>query len=404
MNSSDRQSAQKQLEINQENTLEQFLGCMYAEIATAWPDNERAPPLPSLASCVLAHRYQESWAPSMEHHQNINLLVLGESHLSTDSSVMGAPTHMQSFSNLPHLGHLNLVHCPSYGEISLLPLHIQMRMTSSIRNTISCGTWQFWRVLMVLAGMLDCQDYSNESERMIHISNVDDPLHDNAILKKAFSVIHKTDSSLAERLATKSEIVRRLRLRRIHFADVSPAPIAVGGSNEIRVQNKTSGKLYRTKRCFLKSIDRESILRISWKKYSSHLVSKYKPRFLIILGRSVLSAIGGPACVQQTLDHHGGVLLGAIYHPSCNQAKSDPCSRAMFQYLRHASSAASSSSIINIQNTDQVNLNILTLFNVQLKTKKKGNPHINVDQDKLETGVHSQIKGTYLYAVSKDMM
>ncbi|KAI2513261.1 hypothetical protein MHU86_1032 [Fragilaria crotonensis] len=319
------------LAIRDDDKLERRLKPMYEAIVDIWPDKENAPPLPSLESCVLAHRYQESWAPSMQEDDGVNLLVLGESHLSTDSSLLGTQidaTEHPEFA-LPTLGHINLVHCPSYGELALLPESFRETMSSSNRNTVKTGTWQFWRVLSVLSGFTDFDP-----------ANCDvDVLESTTPLRTVFSSLHKTNSSLQQRLATKAEILHRLRQRRIMFADVCPAPIAVGGNNCMKVLNKETGTYYTTKRVSLNDASKSAIIRTAWNKYSSHLVRKYKPRYVLVLGRSVLSSIGVDA-LEESLVSHGGLLLGSMYHPSCNHAKSEACSRVMMKYLRQVALVA----------------------------------------------------------------
>ena len=314
----------KGLEIRDDDELERNLRPMYEAMVEIWPNNDNAPPLPSLESCVLAHRYQESWAPSMQGNDGINLLVLGESHLSTDSSVLGKQIDSMEHPELkiPQLGHIHLVHCPSYGEITLLPKSFGDALSPSNRNTIKAGTWQFWRVLSVLSGFTDYDFETNTS------------------LKTVFALLHKgKGTSLEKRLAAKADILRRLRQRRIMFADVCPAPIAVGGGNSIKVLNKVSNTYYTTKKVALSDAQKSAIIRTAWIEYSSNLVRKYKPRYVLVLGRSVLSSIGDES-FQECLANHGGLMLGAMYHPSCNQAKSETCSRVMMQYLRQVALAA----------------------------------------------------------------
>ena len=130
--------------------------------------------------------------------------------------------------------------------------------------------------------------------------------------------------------------------RWIMFADVCPAPIAVGSDHCIKVLNKKSGKYYTSKWVVLNDADKTAIIRTAWKECSSHLVKNYKPRYVLVLGRSVLSAIGAYT-IQESHTSHGGLLLGSMYHPSCNYAKSEACSRVMMQYLRQVVFAACSS-------------------------------------------------------------
>ena len=361
----------KWLAITDDDKLERRLKPMYEAMVDMWPHYENAPPLPSLESCVLAHRYQESWAPSMQecdgdgNGDGINLLVLGESHLSTDSSILGIQidaTEHQELA-LPQLGHINLVHCPSYGELTLLPVSLCEAMSSSNRNTVKIGTWQFWRVLSVLSGFTDHDPDNCEN----------DVLESATPLRTVFSSLHKnTNSSLQKRLDAKAEILRCLRQRRIMFADVCPAPIAVGGDNCIKVLNKKSGKYYTTKRVVLNDADKSAIIRTAWTEYSSHLVKKYKPRYVLVLGRSVLSAIGADT-IQESLTSHGGLLLGSMYHPSCNHAKSEACSRVMMRYLRQVALAACCSlgpaQSPRFPNIDEVSATILDIFNTTSNKK-----------------------------------
>jgi hypothetical protein len=361
----------KHLAIRDDDELERLLKPMYEAMVDIWPENGNAPPLPTIESCVLAHRYQESWAPTIQDDDGVNLLVLGESHLSTDSSLLGIhidATEHPEFA-LPHLGHINLVHCPSYGELTLLPKSFRGTMSSSNRNTVHAGTWQFWRVLAVLSGFTDFDPANCEA----------DVLESATPLKTVFSSLHKTNPSLQQRLAAKAEILRRLRHRRIMFADVCPAPIAVGGDNCVKVLNKGTGTYYTTKRVSLNDTYKSAIIRIAWKKYSSHLVRKYRPRYVLVLGRSVLSSIGADA-FEESLVGHGGLLLGSMYHPSCNHAKSEACSRVMMKYLRQVALAAceNADKAHQLPNIELASQTILQLFNAtsnkKMAKKKASDP------------------------------
>ena len=162
----------------------------HASISRIWPtDNDKIAPLEDVECCVLANSYTESWAPtaaaapSSSSNNGVRLLVLAESHATTHRRLTGARLADPALAQrVGHRGHLNVVHCLSYGESWMLeqeekeeetaaeaPLgrnsssssssseksNEKDKMDATVLNGCKRGTPQFWRVLAALAGIVD---------------------------------------------------------------------------------------------------------------------------------------------------------------------------------------------------------------------------------------------------------
>jgi len=161
----------------EEVSLEQRAINAHASISKIWPtDNDKIAPLEDVECCVLANAYIESWAPTAPSSSNnsnhnpatetsdVRLLVLVESHAATHRQLTGTKLADPNLAELlGHLGHLNLVHCLTYGEFWLLTQMLKKEeMDATVLNGCKRGTPQFWRVLAALAGIVDTDNENNK--------------------------------------------------------------------------------------------------------------------------------------------------------------------------------------------------------------------------------------------------
>jgi hypothetical protein len=284
----------------------------HAAISRLWPTGGSVPPLESVDCCILAHRYYSNvWSPPPTPYAPVKLMIIAESHASTPSSLVGAPfvdgsEAMQAL----HLGHLNLVHCLSYGEAWMLPEECLQGLTPSSRRGVERGTRQFWRVLSALGGELDPTDGR-------------DPLEEDTLeaISAAFAHIegarkNEGIESRLRRLSAKIAIMEALQNRGILLIDVSPVPIYAGGSVE-KFINKTTGHEYHSKTNKLPQATYKRVIQTAWTMYAKHLVNHYRPTNVLLFGLGVEAAIG-ERVIRSEVEKAGGAYLGAVQHPSYN--------------------------------------------------------------------------------------
>lgn len=138
-------------------------------------------------------------------------------------------------------GHINLVHCISYGEGWLLDQSKFSKLSRGEQQSVSCGTNQFWRVLSVLAG--DCAEHTTGNDGLIVYDTLD-----NENFKHAFVHVIGSDkcdkSKMCCLVAGKVRIQMILWQKKIVLADVCPVPIYSGIGNPAKRMNKVTGKFY----------------------------------------------------------------------------------------------------------------------------------------------------------------
>lgn len=277
-------------------------------IQKVWPsDSPNVAPLEPVDCCLLAHQYYSLWEPSPSscHDRPVNLLLMAESHAATAQSLVGAQINEKFKADVPHLGHLNVVHCLSYGESWLLE-QIPKNLSKSALRGILMGTRQFWKLLAALSGDLDVKD------------NGYDPLQSEETFKSAFRHIEGTEPQFREkRLQAKLSIREGLKKRGILLVDCSATPIYAGGGTK-KYTNKKTGKEYTSRENKLPEKDVHKVIRAAWNCYSKYLLRRYRPREFLLLGLRIEKAIGKDAIQQEAVDC-GSNYLGARHHPSWNK-------------------------------------------------------------------------------------
>jgi hypothetical protein len=248
--------------------LEDRVRAAHCEISKIWPKKALKKDVCSVETALLAHRYYMHHLPKGP----VQLLVLAESHAATDENIVGLKQTKIGESQAIHLGHLNLVHCLSYGEPWILD------STEEIveqKNAVCRGTPQFWKLLSTLAGELEnCEFTENTSPAELFPHLVGGGLKERK-----------------NRLDAKARVFEKLKQRGVMFADVSPISIYTGGGKEMAT-NKTTGKEYWSYAKALGDKERKAILTTAWNEYAQHLVEHIRPRYLVILGKTTEKALG----------------------------------------------------------------------------------------------------------------
>jgi len=296
----------------------------HAAVSKLWPtDSDTIAPLEGVECCTLANAHIEQWGPP-NTNDRLNLLILAESHATTHANLVGqkpSSTFTILKSHHDHLGHLNLVHCLSYGESWMLPAKVFEGLSKTVQLGCKHGTPQFWRTLAALAGNLDFGENA-------------DPL-DKAESRTAeeytaiFADIEGHDPAKREsRVQAKLNIRQELSQRGILLADVSPVPIYAGGGTIKRTNQKT-GKIYTDKANKLPTQIKMAIIKTAFEMYAQFLVQRYRPHFVLVFGTSVEQAIS-ETVLTALCAAHGGHYLGALQHPSYNQLQG----RMLLPHLR----------------------------------------------------------------------
>lgn len=103
-------------------------------------------------------------------NHGVRVLFLAESHCDTPPQLLGKQLYLTQFSDemersicetIPpgiFHGHINLVHCLSYGESWLLNQDDVSKLSKAEQQSVSRGTDQFWRVMAIFAGDCDVHD------------------------------------------------------------------------------------------------------------------------------------------------------------------------------------------------------------------------------------------------------
>jgi hypothetical protein len=223
-------------------------------------------------------------------------------------------------------GHINLVHCVSYGEWWLI-LDDEGRKQCSHPNTV---LW--WKLLATLSGVVD------------QPPGGPDPLEgDNKeVWENAFKgVIHSSGDVGSEgrmqQVMNKSQILEKLRQCGISIMDICPVAIFLASGSKEVISKKT-GSVYRTPKQSLKGSVYKAIMKLCWNTYMLPLIMKLSPKQVIILGEKPADAIGRPTTV--TCSNGQEVNIHYLIHPSSrtyNQSKYMPHlrkARAMTQEAR----------------------------------------------------------------------
>ena len=237
--------------------------------------------------------------------------------------------------NIPHVdddehttGHLNLVHCLSYGESWLLEKHDDSNKDDNETTFKSKGTPPFWRLLATLAGQVDIEDGKEDpldpyieawnngkgvSRTKADVATRMEQDHLRDTYQQLFFNIIGGKVKRKERVKHKVCILKTLQQRGIVFADVCPLPIYVAGGTKEAV-NKKTGETYWTPSYKLSTREYKNVVGAAWEHYAVPMIQELRPQRIVVLGKKVGDAIA------PRMHLLGGELLdnfvGVFNHPS----------------------------------------------------------------------------------------
>lgn len=301
---------------------------VYDDICSVWPTRPGCPVMEPPAPSILAHKYYMSSMSNSVPPNRLNLLLISESHSTTPSDFIGLHLSDEHQQLGPDFGHLNLVHCMSYGETWLLKDQLPSLSSSSADK----GTLTFWKLLQSLVPHDDQQSSVCPFCTMV----------DSEILAAdVFDSLYKTDNSDQQqykRVNLKRSILDELNRHGIGLIDVCPVSLNCGGGkNTMNVANKTTGKLYHTRKVFLTPTEKKKLIHKSWQCYSSVLVRYFRPKYIIILGKAVIDGISHES-LSEVCNKSGSMYLGHTHHPSCSQASNNESHKLLMNALHKISS------------------------------------------------------------------
>ena len=321
-----------------------------------WPEDMKEY-LASPAAIQRADSYYREYVPLSG---KVNLLVLSESPAFTAEELMALrmddqlrnelfrdPTdhnNERSANREIPSGHLNLVHCLSYGEPWTIDENqrealLRQPRGKTLLRKVSCGTPTFWRILSTLAGDMDVasQDVQPptipcQTKATVPVSSMnrdqtpnpppgpgdklatDDP---QAFLSSFSHVVgggFKDENHRRRRLEEKRNVLRRIQDRGIVFADLCPLPIYTGGGKR-EVTNKTNGNVYWTPAKKIPDKSYKNIIQTAFDKYALPMIHRLSPSYVLLLGIQLDAALGGHCRIQSLLPDDCE-LLPTLNHPS----------------------------------------------------------------------------------------
>ena len=299
---------------------------VHSLLEAVWPEDDKAPSFPAdVNASILANEYYIQSLPQCNYSDQfkVNVLFLAESAALTPAAALGKPFTMEGIPDdvlrdemsgllqQHHIGHVNLVHCPTYGELPFLDLD-PTKLLEDEDKSIDCGTPQFWKVLLVMSGYYD-KFASGAAE--------DDPLRNEALYKDSAEFVIATGATRdpvarAQRVKNRIKVLEEMKNRGHVLADVCPVPLYAGIGNNVKRWSEKNKRWYLDKKKKIKPTSKREILQVAWDGYANELVRYYKPRRLVILGKSIHEAIGGQ--VQSLVESFGGEYVGFVKHPSWN--------------------------------------------------------------------------------------
>lgn len=190
-------------------------------VRDCWPKELDIYPCAPVLASLTAHQLYDVWMPE----RKITLLIMAESPTPTFPTwVIGTklidPTGLLP-AEMVEAGHINVIHQLSYGEIELLPAEVRARLSDAERNAIRGGTPQFWKLMCTLAGKLDVQ----------HGTDGTDPLFNKSALQRrlqTLGIMKSNNTTLADRIRAKVDIIISLKRRGILLIDSSVHPLYKG--------------------------------------------------------------------------------------------------------------------------------------------------------------------------------
>ena len=263
-----------------------------------------------------------------KNSERLNLVVLSESHARSNPALVGLSIHKDWYHLVPEAmrkGHVNLVHCLSYGEPWLLSGKDDISPDAERDNGAKSGTPDFWKLLTVLAGLqgtclsdkvIEAKERKNNRRRIHPGTELDDNNWD-----EAFALVDKANTKdPEERVRNKVKILKRLQQRKVELLDISPVHIYLA-SGTAYVVNKTTGNVYDTKRHDMTQTEKHRVLRASWDHYTQPLLNQWRPRNIFVLGTTLLAAPEDQKRLEALCLSIGAKNRGAITHPSVNKTK-----------------------------------------------------------------------------------
>ena len=286
-----------------EQHMERQTRITHEKIAAIWPEDIVRTPICSLTSSILANQYYLMHVP---RKTNVKVLVLAESHARTFEGAVGLPSVVSGCHEPFHIGHVNLVHCPSYGEPWLIG-HDKSSPLMQEQSSIQTGTTNFWQVLATLAGDLDDKDLSTEEAA-------------HRTLKTAFQRVRKGDNKDPQkRMEAKIAILNRMKARGIVFADICPIAVYLT-IPIIKKRNQKTGHEYTTPEFKIPDRLFKQILQIAWDNYAAHLIDALRPHRLVLLGKKGYQSVGKER-LEQVTNSFGTTIHPPLLHPSCKTQK-----------------------------------------------------------------------------------
>ena len=307
--------------------LEEMCKKVHESLSSVWPKSKDEPSFPDdVHTPILTNEYYLCSMPTThcDGHFNGNILFLAESPAFTPLPSLGQPYNVRCINDAVlhtmhtllgqhHVGHINLVHCPTYGELPFIQLNSAQMISKGEECSIDTGTPQFWKTMLVLSGYFDC--YANREEK-------DDPLWNVLLFRDSFEFLigkrnEKSMEARARQIIQRIQVLENVKRRGVILADVCPVPIYSGIRNTVMRINQSMGLPYKDQGIKFEGNSKQQIIKAAWASYGVDLVKHYKPRHLVILGKGVHEAIGQDE-LQSVMQGMGGEYLGYIKHPSWN--------------------------------------------------------------------------------------
>lgn len=242
--------------------LDKALDDLYGEIEKIWPEEFKDYFPEAKESMRLAH---EHYCQGIPKNGPIKLAVFSESHSRTDKRILGCKVAMTDSlkevlqrekldSKWMEIGHVNLVHCPTYGLHQYLDFVNEGDDDFRLSRKAN-GTPTFWKLLSVLAGEQEDLCAENWDHNFDHLRG-------------------------RHCLVSKLDILDVMKENGIVFMDVSPMFIHLAAGT-INVQNKTTGTYYFTPAEKLPTKIVKQLLRASWDKYAKKFLEYLQPQNLM---------------------------------------------------------------------------------------------------------------------------
>lgn len=275
----------------------------------------------------------------LSEEERPNLVVISESHGRTKPDLLGQEISEKYHESIPEqfrpAGHLNLVHCLSYGEAWLVEGGLG-------GNTAArSGTPEFWKMLAIMSGELTAGDVpiteENWKTAFSHLAKT--ACEKKAMSRKPAGMSAKSEprtetkdsnpkpltpanqgeckeNDLA-RLKVKIRILIKLQERRIKLLDLSLAHIYLASGTKT-VTRKDGKGTYYTPRHKLSQTVQKKLHCATWERYLKPLLQQVRPHNIVFVGKFAGRAISQKE-IQEFCDGTGTNYHSvAIEHPCYN--------------------------------------------------------------------------------------